>query len=246
METQDNKASEKNNIERINRSGRTLGGLVVIAVGTIFLLDRLNLDIPHWVFSWPMILIAIGIFIGASHSFKKPGWIVPVIIGSVFLLGQQMDISVEKFFWPIIIICIGIAIIFKPKHRRRRHNDYWQQHTYTGEDYMDSVTIFGNIKKNIITKEFKGGEATAIFGGTELNFSQADIEGKIVLDLTMVFGGVKLIVPPHWTIQTDDMVAIFGGVEDKRPLQRDAAQETNKTLVLKGTCLFGGIDIKSY
>jgi predicted membrane protein len=243
METQDNKSSEKNNIEHVNRSGRTLGGLVIIAIGTIFLLNKMDFGIPHWITSWPMILIAVGAYVGARHSFRNPGWLIPVFIGTVFLMDRELGISFHEFIWPIIIICIGLFMIFKPK--RKRNRDRWQENVYTGEDYMDSVTIFGNIKKNIITKEFKGGEATAIFGGTELNFSQADIDGKVVLDLTMMFGGVKLIVPPHWKIQTDDMVAIFGGVEDKRPTHREV-QETNKTLILKGTCVFGGIDIKSY
>jgi hypothetical protein len=244
METQDNKSTDRNSIDSTNRSGRTIGGLVIVAVGTIFLLGRLDLDIPHWVTSWPMILIAVGLFIGARHSFKNFVWLIPVFVGVVFLLSRQFNMSIHEYMWPLFIIGIGLFMIFKPKHKRK--NDYWQEHVYTGEDYMDSVTIFGNIKKNIITKEFRGGEATTIFGGTELNFSQADIEGKIVLDLTMIFGGVKLIVPPHWKIQTEDMVAIFGGVEDKRPIHRDAVQEANKTLIIKGTCIFGGIDIKSF
>ena len=43
------------------------------------------------------------------------------------------------------------------------------------------------------------------------------------------------------------MVAIFGGVEDKRPQLADTSTvNPNKVLVLKGTCIFGGIDIKSY
>jgi hypothetical protein len=246
METQDNR-NDKNSIEHTNRSGRTMGGLIIIAVGAVILLNKLNIEVlPHWLLSWPMIPIAAGLYIGARHSFKNIAWIIPVAVGSVFLLDQQLGISFHQYMWPVIIICVGLVMIFRPKHSSRKRGDYWHQNISTTEDFMDSTTIFGNIKKNIITKEFKGGDVTAIFGGTELNFMQADIEGKVVIDLTMVFGGAKLLVPAHWKIQTDDMVAIFGGVEDKRPLQRDTSEENNKTLILKGTCLFGGIDIKSY
>ena len=111
---------------------------------------------------------------------------------------------------------------------------------------MDSVSIFGSLKKNIITKDFKGGEAVLIFSGAELNLSQADINGKVSIDLTQMFAGSKLIVPPHWTIHTEDMVCIFGGVEDKRTFRQDALTDSSKVLVLKGTCIFGGIDIKSF
>jgi hypothetical protein len=73
------------------------------------------------------------------------------------------------------------------------------------------------------------------------------VNGKIVLELTQIFGGTKLIVPPHWKIQSEDLVAIFGGVEDKRAILSDPSVVSgSKVLVLRGTCIFGGIDIKSF
>ena len=38
---------------------------------------------------------------------------------------------------------------------------------------------------------------------------------------------------------------IFGGIEDKRRMQTITGPP-EKTLILKGTVLFGGIEIKSY
>jgi hypothetical protein len=245
METQDEmNIKEKRNFNRGTTSGRIMGGMVVVAAGVVFLLKKMEFGIPDWLWSWPVGIIAVGLFVGAKHSFRNPGWLVPVLVGSVFLLGYQMNIPLDRFFWPIIIICIGLAIMFKPKHKHKKFD--WEQYANSSDDIMDTTTVFGNIKKNIITKDFKGGDVTAVFGGTELNFSRADIQGKVTIDITMVFGGAKLIVPPHWKIQTEDIVTIFGGIEDKRPLQRDGVEETDKVLVLRGTCLFGGIDIKSY
>jgi hypothetical protein len=85
-----------------------------------------------------------------------------------------------------------------------------------------------------------------IFGGTELNFGQADMNNRIVLDITQIFGGAKLIVPPHWRIHSEEIVSIFGSVEDKRPIVANPTYDENKVLILKGTNIFGGIDIKSY
>jgi predicted membrane protein len=61
--------------------------------------------------------------------------------------------------------------------------------------------------------------------------------------VVQVFGGTKIIVPANWTVHSE-MVAIFGGIEDKRPPQLNVAAE--KVLVIVGTSLFGGIDIKSF
>ena len=81
---------------------------------------------------------------------------------------------------------------------------------------------------------------------TELNLMQADTSTRVVLDLTQVFGGTKLIIPPHWKVNAEDMVTIFGGLNDKRPMPVQTGATDSKIIVLKGTCIFGGIDIKSY
>ena len=75
---------------------------------------------------------------------------------------------------------------------------------------------------------------------------QADINGRVVIELTQVFGGTKLVVPPHWKLQTEEVVSVFGGLDDKRPIVQNSSVDDSKVLVLRGTCIFGGIDIKSY
>lgn len=249
METEDNKAKKWNNYD--DRSGRALGGLVIVIIGGIWLAHELGVYIPHWVFTWPAFLIGVGIFVGAKHSFRGSGWLVPIIVGSIFLVNDVMDLSLAQLFWPIVIITVGLFMIFNPRRRQRRCRNRWAAEYYsrthdTPEDYLDSVSVFGNVKKNVISKDFKGGELVCVFGGGELNLTQADINGKIVVDLTMVFGGAKLIVPANWQVQSSEIVSIFGGVEDKRPIHSNASIEPEKILILKGTCLFGGITIKSY
>ncbi len=234
-------------------SGRIFGGLIIVTIGLLLLARQMDIGIPHWVVSWEMILIVVGLYIGIRHSFRGPAWIVLILIGSLFLLEDfNPEIDIKEYIWPIVIIAIGLVIIFRPK--RSRTDNSWKQwdtpnavnESQSQDDTIDSVVIFGGVKKNVISKNFRGGELTTIFGGTELNLTQADVNGKIVLDITQIFGGAKLIVPPHWKLQTDDLVSIFGGLDDKRPIMPDAHADPGKVLVIKGTCIFGGIDIKSY
>jgi len=117
-------------------------------------------------------------------------------------------------------------------------------HSFLSEDFIDSTSIFGGVKKNIISKNFKGGDITNIMGGSEIDLTQADINGTVSIDLTQVFGGTKLIVPSNWQVKAQ-MAAIFGGVEDKRSIQ-NTALDPNKILILDGTSIFGGIEIRSY
>jgi len=82
-----------------------------------------------------------------------------------------------------------------------------------------------------------------VFGGNDIDLSQADINGTATFETNIVFGGVKLIVPAHWQIKSE-VDCVFGTVEDKR---RDSSGGVeNKTLVLKGSVVFGSIEIKSY
>ncbi len=117
--------------------------------------------------------------------------------------------------------------------------------TDSKEDYVNATSVFGGTKKNILSKNFKGGEIVNIFGGTELNLSQADINGEAVIEMTTIFGGTKLIIPSNWTVKSDAAI-IFGGIEDKRPVSPIDESTHRKILRLKGTVIFGGIDIKSY
>jgi hypothetical protein len=101
------------------------------------------------------------------------------------------------------------------------------------------------VKKNIISKNFKQGDVTVVFAGTELNFTQADFEEKAYLEVTAVFGGVQLILPAHWEIKSE-LVCVMGNVEDKRAIQPSTINESKKILILRGTVFMGGVEIKSY
>lgn len=230
-----------------SRTGRILGGLIVVGVGIILLARASGVYFPEWLFTWQTFLIVLGLYIGARHSFKKFGWIFPVIIGSLFMVHEFFpETNLKPFIWPVVIIVAGIFVMFKPSRRSWKKKEiFFEDSTEnTGEDMIDSSSIFGSVKKNIISKNFGGGKITNVFGGAEINLMQADIQGTAVLDISQVFGGTSLIIPPHWQLRSE-IVAILGGVEDKRFHQKEDLG-SHKILIIKGTTIFGGIDIKSY
>src|SRR5689334_3668545 len=74
------------------RSGGVLAGLLLLAVGVILLLRESSyVHIPDWLFTWPMILVAFGLFAGAGNSFRDPGWIIITGVGILFLLQKISD-----------------------------------------------------------------------------------------------------------------------------------------------------------
>jgi predicted membrane protein len=233
-------------------------GLIVVAVGGLLLLDRLDYDlVPYWLISWKTLLIAIGVAIGLRKNFQGIGWIVLIIVGSFFLIEDipGIDFEVRRYVFPVIVISIGLLILFRSVLSKsasearkswiggdEKKSDFVSDSS-SGDERVDITSIFGGSKRRIFSKNFRGGQMTAVFGGSDLDLSQADIQGTVVVDVVSVFGGVKLIVPANWEVKSD-ISAILGGVEDKR---RDPnAFSPEKKLVLTGVCLFGGVEIKSY
>jgi predicted membrane protein len=255
MDTQD----QNSNFNQPRHNGRIFAGLFLLFVGGIFLMREMSFPFfPDWFFTWPMILIAIGIYTGIKHQFRNPAWIILIIIGGVFLTDQiDIGFNFHRFIVPIIIIGVGLVMILRPKHRgdwgRNEWRNWKQQDTssttqgysqnYSSDDFFDSTSIFSGVKKVIVSKNFKGGDITCFMGGFEADLSQADMQSPAVIDITHIFGGTKLIVPSNWQVRIDAL-SIFAGVEDKRqqPLNTDPA----KLLILKGTSIFGGIEIKNY
>ncbi len=246
--------------EQSHRRGKVFGGLLIVGAGILFLARELGADIPYWVLSWKMFLLAIGATIFVKNPFRFGGVIV-MLIGLAFLLGDiRPGLHIGKFIWPVVLILVGIFTIFKPRHRhhnkwRRMGNRYrqrWEkQHgewaaSTSGDSYIEINSVFSGVKKNIISKDFKGGEINAVFGGSEINLSQADFTGKVSLEVHAVFGAVKLIIPPHWELQQSEISAVMGSIEDKRPLQNNVQNTEPKILVLSGDVVFGGIQIHCY
>jgi hypothetical protein len=244
------------NENRRNVSNSFWVGIIVVTIGSFLLLDRLDLmDFPRWLFSPGFFLLAIGLILGVNRKFKGGVWIILVLIGSFTLVSRIPDfpLDMKEYGLPLTIILIGIFILSRSVFGgvKREKREFWQKQQHEGfvasdeggEDYFDIVTVFGGAKRKVFSKNFKGGEATCIFGGVEMDLSQADIEGTIVIDATQIFGGMKLLVPANWELKSD-AVAIFGSVEDKRMAPQSYAG--GKKLVITGFVMFGGIDIKSF
>jgi predicted membrane protein len=272
--TNDNNNNGWEQYEKDHKRGRVFGGILIIIVGVLFLMRASGIEFPRWLFSWKTLLIGIGLVIGFKHNFKRSSWIFPVIIGTVFLLIDFVpELPIRHYAWPILIIIGGIFFIFRSntwdreKNWRRYNKSYRYQtggmnteqfqqatevkhsnifdYTTTSQDSIYSSAIFAGIKKNIISKDFKGGKISNVFGGTEINLSQADMKDRAILTINQALGGTTLIIPANWEVQTD-VDSIMGSVEDKRPLYNQNLIENRKVLIIRGTTFMGGIEIKGY
>jgi predicted membrane protein len=262
--TQDNLSPEDQHDflswEKGKNRGKLITGLLIMLFGVLFLMREMDVNVPRWIFSAPTILMAIGLVILIQHKFQKTSGYIVFAIGLIWRLNKSFpDMINMRIIIPCAIIIFGLSMIYKAKFGKSKSRKNWNKlnddpkfssffgdgkSQYAPEDFIDAVSIFGAVKKNVTTKNFKGADLFTLFGGTEINLSHADIQQKAFIDLTTIFGGAEIIVPSDWNVQSE-IVSILGGVEDNRAA-RAVDTENQKTLVLKGTCVFGGVEIKSY
>jgi hypothetical protein len=97
-------------------NGQVVAGVIMILVGTLFLLDR------FWFFDfgrmvgrfWPSILILIGVLQLAGNRARS--WVGPIsliVIGVIFQAQRLnwFDWMRWRYLWPLILIGVGFAIL---------------------------------------------------------------------------------------------------------------------------------------
>jgi K+ transporter len=87
--------SNKNSFSNSGTYGRVMAGVILVIVGVVLFAKQLGVELPYWLFRWEMFLIVLGIFIGAKHSFKRSGWIIPVLIGVFFCFVTSYYVKVN-------------------------------------------------------------------------------------------------------------------------------------------------------
>jgi len=155
-------------------------GILLLFIGADYFLVE-NKIFPGWMWSWEVLLIAMGLFIGIRHNFRSPAWFIMIVIGGVFLIKSD---EFARYFpginlnniWPLSFIILGLFFILRPHRHRRQWQDYVNDkvdskieqalnpddksgdakanpanaqpaQSILSEDYIDSTSIFGGVKK---------------------------------------------------------------------------------------------------
>ena len=232
--------------QKTNRSA--ILGFILIFAGLLVIAGQLNIvpwNIREVIFSWQMILIGIGLVLVLTREGSSAGWIL-LAIGGFFLVPEIFDVPFtwRRLFWPAIFIIVGLLLIFRIGNIGRPRFEVDGE--INDEDYFDDVAIFGGGSRLITTQNLKGGKITAIFGGSQLNFTQTKLaNGKIYIDYFTLFGGTNLIIPDDWEVKVS-ITPILGGFSDKRNPRPDVAKDPSKQVIIKGIAIFGGGELKSF
>jgi predicted membrane protein len=233
------------------RWGFTWGAIIVL-VGIALLLHHLGI-IPFDPVArfWPLVLVLFGIMNLMNRSGLF-GFLL--ILAGVVLQLNRLGITHLDFadLWPIALIAVGLVLMWGSLETRgflrgKKAFQDFKDHV-TGASgpltMLNAVAIFGGCERRVAGQNFQGGRATAVFGGIELDFRDADIENEAILEVNCVFGGVEIRVPETWHVHSRNL-PVFGGYEDKTRHPNNPAVGSPKTLIVTGMVIFGGIEIKN-
>ena len=75
-----------------------------------------------------------------------------------------------------------------------------------------------------------------------MNLKNALIDKNVTINVQAIFGGIDILMPSNVRVVVD-VTPILGGVDNgtRMPL---GADENTPTVFIRGTCLFGGLDVK--
>jgi len=231
-------------------SNRLLIGILLIVAGLILMVKKstilpepLDNFIDNIIFSWQMLLVAIGVITLIGSDNKTPG-IVMVAVGGFFLIPELFTDFFRSFnfFWPALFIVIGVVLLMNSNRLGRKLNFS----TSNKADYIDYTNIFSGAERQLITDNFQGGKITSIFGGGEVDLTRSSLSaGENIIEITCIFGGTTIIVPESWNVILD-VTPILGGFSDARKLRGDVIKDNTRSLTIRGTVIFGGGELKSY
>jgi predicted membrane protein len=207
-----------------------LRALVLIVVGGWLLLNTLGLvSLDMWEFLWPLLLV----FIGARIMMRNQG----------YRSGAPQDL-------PGAGPAAGAGPTGQgpsgqgPSGQGPSGFNSASASANSGEPVHASLfSLLSGSKRRWGKSAFRGAEMTTFMGGCELDLRDALMSsGELaVVDLFVMMGGVKIFVPPHWTVSLE-VVPLLGGVHDKT---RSVASNPAQHLLVRGTVVMGGVEISN-
>ena len=127
------------------RGGNVWTGIFLLIIGGVALLKAILFPLPAWVFTWQMLLIAMGFFLGVRHGFRGAAWFILMLVGGVFLINEFFpELMLRQFLWPAALIVLGLFIIFRP----RRHR-YWREHALLRAQGVEAIgAIYDQVSRS--------------------------------------------------------------------------------------------------
>ena len=221
---------------------RLLAGIGILVLGVLWTLDNLDViessRITEW---WPAILIVIGLVRLLDPVKSRFASVLFILVGTVWLL-DSLDVANIDLgdLIPLGIAAVGAKLIWDAL---RRTSQAPVLATADPGSTFSAFALWAGVKRQSTSDEFRGGDATAIMGGIEIDLRDANVRDgeQAVIDVFALWGAVEITVPENWRV-VSKVLPLMGAFEDKT---RAAKGTTGPTLLVQGSAIMGGVDVKN-
>lgn len=213
------------------------------------------------VFSWPMMLLVLGLFFFIRKRFI--GGVFLFFMGFLFLLSLiqrnfpefmgGITINIRDY-WPLILILGGFLFLIRKRFGTRKKVGRGCRffvktdninNGYTDHDFINKEVAFSSSEQIMFSSNFKGGKLKVVFGEFQLDLRKiTTLDAFNSIDIMVTFGSLILYVPQDWQLNIKTEV-LFGDIQDKRSFFGVSSDENIMTLNLEGQCVFGSIEIRN-
>ncbi|MGH9363674.1 MAG: LiaI-LiaF-like domain-containing protein [Thermoanaerobaculia bacterium] len=223
-------------------TGRLVAGLIILGLGVLFLLDNLEIidagRLRDW---WPALLIGIGVSHLLSRDSGRRGWgMVFVAAGGFFLLRNFHIVQWRwREVWPFLLVLLGASLVWRSLRRPTIGPDK----TGLKRD-VNEFAILGGGERIVRSREFRGGDVTAIMGGFMVDLREAELAAEGArIEVFVMMGGLEFKVPESWDVVLN-ATPIMGSSEHKAR-SGGVPGTPVRTLTISGLVLMGGIEVKN-
>ena len=240
--------------ERVYRNtSRLVFGLVVILLGVLFTLDKLEyIDVGDYWAYWPVLLIALGLgrLLQPRACQHRSSGVVWIAIGTLILLVNLGVVSHQVWhYWPVLLVLLGMSIVWRaiagPRWHPSGRRSPWAAGVVTdvGEPPTSGAAPPagpadpGQSASAASASAATGSDAAstvsafAILGGVRRRCVSQDFRGG---DLNAIMGGCELDLTQASISGGDaviDAFAMWGGIDIRVP--------QDWTVVVEGTPILG-------
>lgn len=220
-----------------------LWGVAIIALGVIAGLNSFGgADIDIFFDGWWTLFIIVPSFFGLFEKGGRFANLLFLAVGVILLLESQGIIAwdtITKMILPVVLIIVGLSIVFKGIFKENNNQKIKELLSSDNQKVSRQTALFSGSEVNFSGQPFFGGCYTAVFGGIEVDLSTAVIEKDVLIETTAIFGGVDIKLPSDVNCKISS-TSIFGGVSDER---KKPTAEGRPTVYVNGTAVFGGVDV---
>jgi predicted membrane protein len=226
---------------RFRITSQLILGVGIAVLGVLFTLHNLHiLNARDYLRFWPLVLIAIGLVhvTQARTGSGMVGGAIWILAGGV-LLGTRLGILHTSIlaYWPLLLVLVGLRIVWQTAAANRTGG-----RDADNSAVVSGVAVMGGFDRRIVSKQFRGGELTAFWGGGKLDLRDAiPADGRMVVNVFALMGGFEIIVPETWSLSLE-VTPFMGGVEDTT---KPPANPSAPTLVVAGFVMMSGVTIKN-